>query len=75
MLNLDNVELEFSKGACEAVAKLAIKRNIGARGLRSIMEEFMMPIMYEIPSKKCVKKVVITKEVVDGSGKPKYEIA
>ncbi|MBQ6893147.1 MAG: ATP-dependent Clp protease ATP-binding subunit ClpX [Clostridia bacterium] len=75
LLNLDNVELEFSKGACEAVAKLAIKRNIGARGLRSIMEEFMMPIMYEIPSKKCVKKVVITKEVVDGSGKPKYEIA
>lgn len=75
LLGLDNVELEFDEWACEAVAKLAIERNIGARGLRSIMEEFMTPIMYEIPSKEGVKKVVITKDVVNGTGEPKYEIA
>ena len=75
LLSLDEVELEFDDEACEAVAKLAIERNIGARGLRSIMEEFMMPIMYDIPSKENVNKVIITKEVVDGKGNPKYETA
>lgn len=72
LLGLDGVELEFGEGACEAVAKLAIERNIGARGLRSIMEEFMTPIMYDIPSKEGVKKVVITKELVNGTGEPEY---
>lgn len=72
LLGLDSVELEFDEGACEAVAKLAIERNIGARGLRSIMEAFMMPIMYDIPSHKDVKKVVITADLVNGNGEPKY---
>ncbi len=72
LIGLDGIELEFEEGACEAVAKLAIKRNIGARGLRSIMEEFMLPIMYDVPSHKDVKKVIITKDLVEGHGKPKY---
>ncbi|MBQ8837026.1 MAG: ATP-dependent Clp protease ATP-binding subunit ClpX [Clostridia bacterium] len=72
LLGLDGVELVFGEGACEAVAKLAIERNIGARGLRSIMEEFMTPIMYEIPSKEGVTKVVITKELVNGTGEAEY---
>ena len=72
LLGLDGVELEFDEGACEAVAKLAIERNIGARGLRSIMEEFMLPIMYDVPSHKNVKKVIITKDLVNGIGKPNY---
>ncbi len=72
LLGLDGVELEFEKGACEAVAKLAIERNIGARGLRSIMEEFMLPIMYELPSLTDVKKVIITEALVLGKGKAKY---
>lgn len=72
LLGLDGVELEFEDGACEAVAKLAIERNIGARGLRSIMEEFMMPIMYELPSMTDVKRVVVTAELVNGTGKAKY---
>ena len=72
LLGLDKVELEFADGACEAVAKLAIERNIGARGLRSIMEEFMLPIMYEVPSRKDLRKVVITKELVEGTGTPRY---
>lgn len=72
LLGLDGVSLEFNEGACEAVAKLAIERNIGARGLRSIMEEFMLPIMYEVPSHKDVKKVIITEALVEGNGKPEY---
>ncbi len=72
LLGLDNVELEFAEGAAEAVAKLAIERNIGARGLRSIMEEFMMPIMYELPSLQNVKKVIVTKELVNKNGSPEY---
>ncbi len=75
LLGLDHVELVFEDGACEAVAKLAIERNIGARGLRSIMESFMMPIMYDIPSHKDVKKVIVTAELVNGNGEPKYETA
>ncbi len=73
LLSLDGVEIEFDEGACEAVADLAIKRNIGARGLRSIMEEFMMPIMYDIPSKGDITKVIVTKDVVNGIGEPIYK--
>lgn len=72
LLALDGVDLEFADGACEAIAKLAIERNIGARGLRSIMEEFMLPIMYDIPSQNGVKKVVVTKEFVNKAGKAEY---
>ena len=72
LLALDGVELEFADGACEAIAKLAIARNIGARGLRSIMEEFMLPVMYDAPSEKGVKKVIITKELVEKHGKAQY---
>ena len=72
LLALDGVELEFADGACEAIAKLAIARNIGARGLRSIMEEFMLPVMYDVPSEKGIKKVIITKELVEKHGKAQY---
>ena len=72
LLELDGVTLTFADGACEAVAKLAIERNIGARGLRSIMEEFMMPIMYDIPSQKDIREIVITEDLVNGKGKPTY---
>jgi len=72
LIGLDGVELEFGEGACEAVATLAIERNIGARGLRSIMENFMTPIMFEIPSKENLKKVIITKELVNGTGEAEY---
>ena len=72
LLALDGVELEFADGACEAIAKLAIERNIGARGLRSIMEEFMLPVMYDVPSEKGIKKVIITKELVEKHGKAQY---
>ena len=64
LFNLDDVELEFSPDALEVVADLAIKRGTGARGLRAIMEETLLGVMYEIPSKPEVAKVIITPQAV-----------
>ncbi len=64
----DNVELEFKDDALLAIAEKAIKRGTGARGLRAIIEGIMGDIMYEIPSDKTIKKVIVTKEAVDGNG-------
>ena len=66
---MENVELVFEKDAIEEIAKLALKRKIGARGLRSIIESVMIDLMYEIPSKKEVSKVIITKEAVNDKSK------
>ena len=66
---MENVELVFEKDAIEEIAKLALKRKIGARGLRSIIEGVMIDLMYEIPSKKEVSKVIITNEAVDDKSK------
>jgi len=67
---MDGVELEFDQEAILAVAKLAIERNIGARGLRSIVEGFMVDVMYDIPSDENVEKVIITKEAVEKTAQP-----
>ena len=64
LFELDGVELEFSPDALEVVADLAIKRGTGARGLRAIMEETLLGVMYEIPSKPDVAKVIITPQAV-----------
>ena len=56
--------MEFDKDAIVEIAQLALNRKIGARGLRSIIESVMTDLMYEIPSKENVKKVIITKEAV-----------
>ena len=69
---MDGVELSFDKDALMAIASLAIERNTGARGLRSIMEELMMPLMYEIPSREDVAELVITSQCVLEKAKPKY---
>jgi ATP-dependent Clp protease ATP-binding subunit ClpX len=58
------VELEFTDDALEAVADQAILRQTGARGLRAIMEEVLLSVMYEVPSRRDVARVVITREVV-----------
>ena len=60
LLKLDGIDLQFDDSACEAVAELAIKRNTGARGLRSIVEKLMLDIMYEAPSDEEKKAIVIT---------------
>ncbi|MEW5866678.1 MAG: ATP-dependent Clp protease ATP-binding subunit ClpX [Bacillota bacterium] len=70
MFDLDGVELEITDDALVAIARKAIARNTGARGLRSIMEKIMLDIMYEIPSRSDVKKVVLTPEAVEGTAKP-----
>ena len=71
LFELDGVKLEFENDAYEAIAEKALERNTGARGLRSIMEEVMLGIMYEIPSRKDVDAVIITKDCVNGTAKPK----
>ncbi|WP_296646474.1 ATP-dependent Clp protease ATP-binding subunit ClpX [Romboutsia sp. 13368] len=70
LLELDDVELEFRDDALRAIAKKAIERNTGARGLRSIVESTMMECMYEVPSREDVKKVIVTKEAVEGKEQP-----
>jgi ATP-dependent Clp protease ATP-binding subunit ClpX len=64
LFELDNVELEFTEDSLEAIADQAIMRATGARGLRAIMEEVLLSVMYEVPSRKDVARVVITREVV-----------
>ena len=64
LFELDNVYLEFKEEALKAVAKQAVERETGARGLRSIMEEFINSIMYEIPTERNVEKCIITEDVV-----------
>ena len=66
LLGMDHVELEIQPKALEAIAQKAIERQIGARGLRAVMEQIMTRIMFEIPSDLSIKKVVITPECVEG---------
>ena len=75
LIGMDGVELEFTKEAIEKVADLAIERNTGARGLRSIMEAVMLDIMYEIPAMEGLTKVIITKDLIEGRGKAEYVFA
>ena len=72
LFEIDGVELEFTDDALEAVAKKSIERKTGARGLRSIMEETMTEIMYEIPSNKDIIKVVINADCINKITKPEY---
>ena len=62
LFEMDNVELDFDEDALKEIAHLTILRNTGARGLRAILEDIMLPVMYEIPSRGDVAKVIITKD-------------
>ena len=70
MLELDNVELEFSEEALSAISEKAIERKTGARGLRSIIEEALIDIMYDVPSSENVSKVVITEQTINDEIEP-----
>ena len=72
LFEMDGVSLRFEDDALAAIAALAIERNTGARGLRSIMENLMMSIMYEIPSREDVTDVIINADCVNGKSKPEY---
>jgi ATP-dependent Clp protease ATP-binding subunit ClpX len=72
LFGIDNVEIEFEDDAIGAIAELAIEQNTGARGLRSIMEGFLMPLMYSVPSRNDISKIIITRETVTNKADPKY---
>jgi len=67
------VELTFEKAALEAIAQKAIDRQIGARGLRAVLESLMIPVMYEIPSDSAIRRVVMTERSVLGEELPRLE--
>jgi ATP-dependent Clp protease ATP-binding subunit ClpX len=70
IFSMDNVDLIFKKEALKAIAIMSVKRKTGARGLRSIMEESMLDVMFEIPSRQDIKRCVISKEVIESKIKP-----
>ncbi len=72
LFEMEEVQLTFTEEALSAVAKRAIKRKTGARGLRSIMEGILLDTMFELPNLRGVQEVVINGEVVEGNGKPLY---
>ena len=72
---MDGVELVFEDDALIEIAKKAIERKTGARGLRAICEEVMLDIMYDLPSRTDVKRCIITKDVIDKVAPPRFELA
>ena len=74
LFRFDEVDLVFKDEACHEIARLAKEQNTGARGLRSIIESFMQKIMFEVPDRRDIAKVTITKEVVSEGKEPKYQV-
>ena len=74
LFNLDNVELEFTQEALKAIAQKAIERKTGARGLRSIIEDVMTDIMFDIPSNERINKVIITEATINSGEKPEVKM-
>ncbi len=72
LFEMDGVDLAFDDDALKEIAKLTIARNTGARGLRAILEDIMLPIMYEIPSRSDISSVLITKSAVDKTEEPSF---
>ncbi|SJZ79469.1 ATP-dependent Clp protease ATP-binding subunit ClpX [Pilibacter termitis] len=70
LLSFDEAELEFTHGALEAIAKKAIERNTGARGLRSIIEDVMLDVMFDVPSDETIAKVIVTEESITEGKRP-----
>jgi ATP-dependent Clp protease ATP-binding subunit ClpX len=72
LFEMENVKLAFASDALLAIAKRAIERKTGARGLRSIMESILLDTMYDLPTLEGVEEVVISAEVVEGKARPLY---
>ncbi len=72
LFDLDDVELEFNDEALDAIAELALKRGTGARGLRAILEGVLLGVMYDVPSRSDIAKVIITKECIQDSATPTF---
>lgn len=73
LLKIDDIELEFTDEAIDLIVDRAMKRNTGARALRAILEDVMLDVMYEVPGQKDIRKITITKETVEKSGRFKIE--
>ena len=69
---MDNIELEFDPFAIESIVQKAMERKTGARALRSIVEDFMLDIMYDLPARKNVEKVIVTKDVIKEGKEPLF---
>ena len=74
LFEIDHVDLEFEDDALDAIVDKAIERKTGARGLRSILEEIMRDIMFDIPSNEKIEKCIITKDTIKKGGKPQLII-
>ena len=72
LFELDKVELEFTDGALHTIAREAIERKTGARGLRAIMEDLLTPLMFRVPTDYTIEKVVVTEEAVKKTGEPQF---
>jgi ATP-dependent Clp protease ATP-binding subunit ClpX len=72
LFDMDGVKLSFEKEALEKVVEIAEEKKTGARGLRAVLETALIPVMYELPSKKNIREVVVTKEVIADKAAPKY---
>ena len=72
LFDLDNVELEFSVEALDAIADLALLRGTGARGLRAIMESVLLSVMYDVPSRSDIAKVLVTKDCIETGAQPEF---
>ncbi len=70
LMSFEKVKLKFTEGALGAIARKAYQQKTGARGLRAILEEVMLEVMYDVPSQKQIKEVVITEEVIHGKSQP-----
>ena len=70
LFEMEEVKLKFREDSLKAIADLALKRKLGARGLRSILEEMMLELMYEIPSQQDIKEVVISQETITKKEQP-----
>ena len=70
IFSFEDIELEFTDDAISEIAQIALERKTGARGLRSVMEELMLDLMYEIPSGTNIRKIIINKEMVLKTGEP-----
>ena len=73
LFELDNVKLTFEEKALHEIAQKAIEQKTGARGLRTILEDLLLDVMYEIPSKTDIKEVVVTKDSIKDHSKLKYK--
>ena len=70
MMDMDHVELTFTPEALQAIAKEALRRNTGARGLRSIIERIMLNVMFDVPSRTDVKQCIVTEDCVTKGTEP-----